>query len=105
MANYAEVTRTSDVNRLRAPALHRRASRQVRLGSTLSIPFPVERGIRQGSVLSPTIFNLVIDPLLSDLESRDVGLRINGLFLGAFAQTISALPPRTLMTYQNKSTL
>ena len=58
---------------------------QVRVGSNLSEPFPVERGIRQGSVLSPTIFNLVIDPLLSNLRYRNMGLLINGLFLGAFA--------------------
>ena len=54
----------------------------VRIGSQLSKPFPIERGIRQGSVLSPVLFNLVMDPLL---KSRKLGLSANGLYLGAFA--------------------
>ena len=35
--------------------------------------------------MSPTLFNLVMDPLLADLKSKDLGLSIQGLFLGAFA--------------------
>ena len=58
---------------------------QVRLGSHISKPFPICRGIRQGSVLSPVLFNLIMDPLLSTLSSRSLGISINGLFLGAFA--------------------
>ena len=37
------------------------------------------------SVLSPTIFNLVVDPLLYTLRQRGLGLSVNGLFLEAFA--------------------
>ena len=55
------------------------------IGSQLSKPFPVERGIRQGSVLSPVLFNMVMDPLLSEMKSRKLGLSVNGLYLGAFA--------------------
>ena len=33
---------------------------QVRLGNHLSNPFNITRGIRQGSVLSPLLFNLII---------------------------------------------
>ena len=60
-------------------------SSQVRLGNHLSESFPICRGIRQGSVLSPMLFNLVMDPLLSTMSSRSLGISINGLFLGAFA--------------------
>ena len=56
-----------------------------KLGNLLSKPFAISRGIHQGSVLSPTLFNLVMDPLLSKLRARCLGLSINGLFLGAFA--------------------
>ena len=43
---------------------------QVKLGNQLSKPFYIRRGIRQGSVLSPTLFNLVMDQLLTTLKSR-----------------------------------
>ena len=57
----------------------------VRIGSQLSKSFAIERGIRQGSVLSPVLFNLVMDPLLMEMKSRRLGLSVNGLYLGAFA--------------------
>ena len=65
-----------------------------------SAPFNLERGIRQGSVLSPSIFNLVIDPLLKKLKDRSLGLSINGLFLGAFAHADDI---RTLATNHDDS--
>ena len=58
---------------------------QVKLGTHLSKSFNISRGIRQGLVLSPTLFNLVIDPLISTLKKRNLGVSINGLNLGAFA--------------------
>ena len=58
---------------------------QVRLGSHTSESFTISRGIRQGSVLSPMLFNLVMDPLLTELREKSLGISINGLFLGAFA--------------------
>ena len=58
---------------------------QVRLGNHLSSSFNISQGIHQGSVLSPLLCNLVIDPLLFNLKHRNLGLSVNGLFLGAFA--------------------
>lgn len=55
------------------------------MGNQSSSLFSVERGVCQGSVLSPTLFNLVMDPLLSRLKSTHLGLNANGLFLGVFA--------------------
>lgn len=35
--------------------------------------------------MSPSLFNLVMDPLLVDLNSKELGLSIHGLFLGTSA--------------------
>ena len=60
-------------------------SSQVKLMTNSLLFFLLKgRGIRQDSVLSPTLFNLVIDPLLSKFKDENRGLSINGLFLGAF---------------------
>ena len=47
---------------------------QVRLGSHTSESFTISRGIRQGSVLSPMLFNLVMDPLLTELLEKSLGI-------------------------------
>ena len=50
---------------------------QVKLeGGALSKPYPVERGVKQGSVLSLALFLLIMDPLLSKLQRSGCGLSI-----------------------------
>ena len=36
-------------------------------------------------MLSPSLYNLVMDPLLAKVKMMNLGLNANGLFLGAFA--------------------
>ena len=48
--------------------------------------FPVEREVRQGIVLSPTLFNIVVGPLLRNMEAVGLGLCDNlygGVYLHA----------------------
>ena len=40
--------------------------------------------MRQGSILSPTLFNIVMDPLLQSMEAAWLGLSVNGLYGGAY---------------------
>ena len=61
-----------------------RWSKLVRLGQHLSSPFPLRRGVRQGSILSPALFLLVMDPLLRQLQSLSMGASVNNMYAGGF---------------------
>ena len=56
----------------------------VQVDGRSSSSFLVERGVRQGSVLSPTLFNIVMDPLLRSMEAAGIGLCVNNLYGGAY---------------------
>ena len=46
----------------------------IKLENTFSNSFPVNQGVKQGSVLSPTLFIMVMDSLLKQLEATGQGL-------------------------------
>ena len=58
---------------------------QVHLNGALSQAFEIKRGVKQGSVLSPTLFLLVMDPLLRQLEASGNGLSIHTWYAGGAA--------------------
>ena len=58
---------------------------KVKVDGQLSTAFTIERGVLQGSVLSPVLFLLVMDPLLRELEESKLGPSISGIYAGAYA--------------------
>ena len=56
----------------------------VRWGSPTSEPFKCRNGIKQGGVLSPTLFCVYMDEFLSRLEKAEVGYYIGHHYMGAF---------------------
>ena len=49
----------------------------------LSDPFEVNRGVKQGSVLSSTLFLIVMDILLKHMRTSNCGLSVRGVYAGA----------------------
>ena len=68
---------------------------RVRWGSCLSDSFGVSNGVRQGSVLSPLLFAVYLDGLLSELVECGVGCYWKNLFAGClcYADDIVLLAP------------
>ena len=67
----------------------------VQWGSCLSASFGVSNGVRQGSVLSPLLFAVYLDGLLSELVECGVGCYWKNLFAGClcYADDIVLLAP------------
>jgi hypothetical protein len=53
----------------------------VKWGSHFSDPFNVKNGVRQGGVLSSTLFNIYVDELSIELTNCKKGCNINGMFV------------------------
>ena len=56
----------------------------VKLRQHVSPSFPLGRGVRQGSILSPALFLFVMDPLLRQLQSQSIGASVNSTYAGGY---------------------
>ena len=67
----------------------------VRWNGAMSSQFHVGSGVRQGSTLSPTLFNLLMHVFISNLRRTDMGCHIKNHFYGCFlyADDIILLSP------------
>ena len=68
---------------------------RVRWSSMLSGSFSVKKGVRQGAVLSPTLFSLYMNKLLIQLEQSGVGCHVGNYYYGssAYADDLLLLSP------------
>jgi len=68
----------------------------VKWGSSYSNMFLVLNGTRQGSVISPTLFNIFINTFIIRLRSLGIGCVIQSMFIGClqYADDMILLCPR-----------
>ena len=68
---------------------------KVRWAGAISEAFGVSNGVRQGGVLSPIFFNIIIDELLNKVERTGYGARVAGASVGciAYADDITLISP------------
>ncbi len=54
-------------------------SSRVKWKDTLSSPFPVQQGTRQGGIMSTGLYKSFLNPLLNCIQSENIGLKIGGI--------------------------
>ena len=55
---------------------------RVKHQNVFSAPFPINRGVKQGSVLSPSLFLIVMNSLLKKMHNSNNGGPLHGTFVG-----------------------
>jgi hypothetical protein len=59
-----------------------KCSATVRWEHSMSARFKVQAGVRQGGILSPSLFSVYIDCLIMQLKESGCGMHLNGVFVG-----------------------
>ncbi|XP_063630801.1 zinc finger protein 135-like [Cydia splendana] len=61
--------------------LYENATMSVRLQDRNSKPIPLQRGVRQGDVISPKLFTAALEDVFKTLDWRRLGININGEYI------------------------
>ena len=67
----------------------------IKWNSFLSETFTVKNGVRQGAILSPSLFCVYLDTLFAMLRDAGLGCHVSGVFVGVigYADNVSLLAP------------
>merc|ERR1712082_360263 len=67
----------------------------VKWGNLISEHFSISNGVRQGSVISPHLFNIYVDDLSSQLNKLKIGCAMGGLIINhlLYADDIVLISP------------
>ena len=73
--------------------LYRDTEYCVRVNDTVTEPFPVTSGVKQGCLLSPTLFNLFINGLIEEIKQLNLGVKCGEILLALlmFADDIAIM--------------
>ena len=75
--------------------VYKQQTLSIRWSSCYSPPFGVSNGVRQGGVLSPILFTVYLDELLTRLSKLGIGCHFDSIYAGSFgyADDIALLAP------------
>ena len=57
----------------------------IRWGDARSEIFPIVNGTRQGSIASPNLWSVYLDPVIKQLRELGVGCHVGSMFMGVLA--------------------
>lgn len=87
--------------------LYQEISSKVKWVDGISDSFPINQGVRQGGILSTSLYKVYIDELLRILKSKRLGLRIGSVYIGcptcADDVALLALTPDELQIMLNEA--
>lgn len=88
-------------------SLYRDQSANIRWNSDHSEPFSIEKGVRQGCILSPHLFSAYTEQIMRDSNMDEFGIKINGRKISnlRYADDTALLALTTTKKQQHLSTV